>query len=262
MTRRTRRRAVYTCLFGHSEPFPDHHYPSDAATDFILFTDDPALRSAFWDIRLIAPVAMDPVRAAKRIKHNHAEFLPGYAASLYIDNTVRLRAPLDAIFAHRAPGALVLFRHPWRDCLYAEAEFLLRAGVDTDRIREQIAFYRHLGHPEGAGLHATTVLLRDHGAAALASAMREWDLQTHRFSFRDQLSLPVIAARMNLPIAHFPGALTDNPLIDWQAAALPFRMPRQFDDLRYLALNPDVAAAGMDPRTHYAQFGRFEGRAY
>lgn len=32
------------------------------------------------------------------------------------------------------------------------------------------------------------------------------------------------------------------------------------DDLFYLRQNPDVAAAGIDPEAHYAQFGRFEGR--
>ena len=173
---------------------PTTSYERDGDTDFILFTDDPALRSAFWDIRLVSPVAMDPARAAKRIKHTPHDFLPGYAASLYIDNTVRLLAPVDAIFAHAVPGALVLFRHPWRDCIYDEAALLIRAGVDVARVEEQMAFYRRLGHPERAGLHATTVLLRDHADPGLAAAMREWDLQVHRFSFRDQLSLPVVAS--------------------------------------------------------------------
>ena len=51
-------------------------------------------------------------------------------------------------------------------------------------------------------------------------------------------------------------------MIAWEAAALPFRMPRDFDDGLYLQLHPDVRAARMDPREHYARFGRFEGRAY
>jgi hypothetical protein len=33
-----------------------------------------------------------------------------------------------------------------------------------------------------------------------------------------------------------------------------------FDDQFYLAHNPDVAAAGIDPKTHYLQFGAKEGR--
>lgn len=37
--------------------------------------------------------------------------------------------------------------------------------------------------------------------------------------------------------------------------------PGNFDPVRYLELNPDVAAAGMDPFRHYALFGQFEGRS-
>jgi hypothetical protein len=34
----------------------------------------------------------------------------------------------------------------------------------------------------------------------------------------------------------------------------------EFDAQRYLQDNPDVAAAGVDPWTHYMQYGRNEGR--
>jgi hypothetical protein len=34
-----------------------------------------------------------------------------------------------------------------------------------------------------------------------------------------------------------------------------------FDTLGYLAANPDVAAAGMNPLDHFLQFGLYEGRA-
>ena len=36
----------------------------------------------------------------------------------------------------------------------------------------------------------------------------------------------------------------------------------QFDGARYLAENPDVAAAGMNPLVHFLYHGRFEGRQY
>ena len=38
------------------------------------------------------------------------------------------------------------------------------------------------------------------------------------------------------------------------------QLPAGFDGQRYLQLNPDVAAAGMDPVTHYTTFGFKEGR--
>jgi hypothetical protein len=42
----------------------------------------------------------------------------------------------------------------------------------------------------------------------------------------------------------------------------PVRLPRDFDPEAYLALNPDVRAAGAEPRQHYLAHGVVEGRAY
>ena len=39
-------------------------------------------------------------------------------------------------------------------------------------------------------------------------------------------------------------------------------LPPDFDDAAYLALHPDVVAAGLNPREHYLQYGSREGRAY
>jgi hypothetical protein len=40
------------------------------------------------------------------------------------------------------------------------------------------------------------------------------------------------------------------------------QVPADFDPAAYLILNPDVAAAGMDPRQHWMTHGQFEGRSY
>jgi hypothetical protein len=42
----------------------------------------------------------------------------------------------------------------------------------------------------------------------------------------------------------------------------PIRLPTDFDPEAYLALNPDVRAAGAEPRKHYLHHGIVEGRAY
>jgi hypothetical protein len=39
-------------------------------------------------------------------------------------------------------------------------------------------------------------------------------------------------------------------------------LPDDFDPMVYLRLHEDVAAAGMDPRLHYLEYGEVEGRAY
>ncbi len=47
-----------------------------------------------------------------------------------------------------------------------------------------------------------------------------------------------------------------------RSAEITSHLPRDFDPKLYLLLNPDVAAAGVDPAVHYQKHGRQEGRAY
>lgn len=47
-----------------------------------------------------------------------------------------------------------------------------------------------------------------------------------------------------------------------RAAIEEVDLPDGFDPALYLQLNPDVAAAGIDPASHYRRYGHREGRAY
>src|SRR3954463_12025496 len=91
------RRVVYTCLFGHSELFNDFEYER-GGIDFVCFTDDPELRSDFWRIEVLPRRALDPARAAKRIKTLPHIHLAQHDCSLYLDNSVRLKVAPKAMF--------------------------------------------------------------------------------------------------------------------------------------------------------------------
>lgn len=71
---------------------------------------------------------------------------------------------------------------------------------------------------------------------------RQLGLPVHRLSERSRLRL----------LAHYATA-------GWRDGKSP---SAQFDGPTYLALNPDVAAAGMEPLRHYLASGRAEGRRY
>jgi hypothetical protein len=45
----------------------------------------------------------------------------------------------------------------------------------------------------------------------------------------------------------------------WPLIKNNVRVPRDFDDTRYMEINPDVRT---DPRGHYLHFGAHEGRQY
>jgi hypothetical protein len=245
------KRVVYTCLFGHSELFNDFEYERDGI-DFVCFTDDPGLRSDFWKIELLPRKALDPARAAKKIKALPHIYLAQYDHSLYIDNTMRLKASPKRMFEeYLAPATspLVCFRHPERDCVYDEAKVVLSIGFDTpERVNPQMVLYRHLGYPANNGLARTGLLLRQHQHPALQRVMNTWHEQVLCHSKRDQLSLPPACWFENFELQYMP--LTAHELLDWPVIKDGLRVPRDFDDALYLELNSDLAGLTMDPRKH------------
>lgn len=260
-----RRRVVYTCLFGYSEPFLDLQLDTDEQTDFVCVTDDLTLQSAFWTIVHAPPSLLDPPRRSKGFKHRPHLIFPQYKSSLYIDNTVMLLHPPNVFFSllENCGSNMLLFKHPVRDCVYDEADAVKDAHYDDPVIIDkQMLYYRQLGYPPHNGLNATTVLLRNHNDPSLVAAMNDWHDQILRYSNRDQLSFNVIRHFHKLSATEFSGDLTHTELIKWPARPDSRRIPRDFDDYEYLYLHPDVAMANVNPRKHYLEHGIVEGRPY
>lgn len=265
--RKALRRVVYTCLFGYSERFNDFRYDAPGI-DFICFTDDPELTSDFWTIKQVPLGLLDPPRRSKQIKAKPHIFLPEYDQSIYVDNTVRITAPIADIFSTylgapslpRSSSPLVCYQHPWRSCVYDEASAVLAGGYDDPaRVNQQMDFYRSIGYPANNGLAKTTFLLRNHHDPALIRLMDKWHEQVLRHSFRDQLSLLPTARALDFEISYLPLKFLDHDLFQWPVVKDNKRVPRDFVDSTYLSLNPDVTGLA---RKHYLNFGMDEGRAY
>jgi hypothetical protein len=253
---------VYTCLFGFSEPFNDFAYDRDDGIAYVCFTDDPDLRSDRWEIRLVREM-LDPPRASKRVKALPHRFLAGYDWSLYVDNSTRLKEHPRTLFDRylaKSRSPMVCFRHPQRDCVYDEAAAVLGFGYDEPaRVNAQMAYYRHLGYPVKAGLATATLLLRRHNDAAVVAVMERWHQQVLRHSLRDQLSLNPAAWFEGFEIGYLEHDFLAFELLERPVIKGDVRVPRDFDDARYQALNPDV---DIDCRKHYLLFGAAEGRSY
>lgn len=76
-----------------------------------------------------------------------------------------------------------------------------------------------------------------------------------RIQFRDLLD---ISTGRHIPNSYV-GVNVQQGFIDIVNPFTP-HLPSRFDPVMYLAANPDVAAAGIDPKVHYLQFGFREGR--
>ena len=261
-TRRRPRRVVYTCMFGYSEAFNDFVYDRPEGVDFICFTDDAGLRSAFWTIRHVNRGLLDPARASKQFKALAHRFLPEYDWSLYVDNTLRLTAGPEEVFGFLADSEspLACFRHPQRNCVYDEAERVLAMGLDDpDRVRAQMRFYRQIGYPSQNGLIKGAFILRRHHEPSLIGVMEQWHQQVLCYSKRDQLSLNPVMWFAGFQPRYLSDHFHESRLADWPVVQNGIRVPRDFDEGRYLELNPDVT---MDARRHYLLQGAIERRRY
>ncbi|WP_425995230.1 glycosyltransferase domain-containing protein [Afipia sp. DC4300-2b1] len=252
-------------MFGYSEIFNDFSYEPDRTVDYICFTDDPDLQSENWQIRQVPKGLLDPTRAAKRIKILAHQYLGEYGSSLYVDNTIRLKRRPEEIFENfldASASPLVCFRHPWRECVFQEAVAVLEAGYDDPgRVQEQMAWYRFLGYPCENGLTQSGFMLRRHNDPKLINVMETWAEQLLRFSLRDQLSFKVAAWFHGFEPAVKDLDWMSNNVLEWPVVK-GHRLPRDFNDARYLELHPDVRVNRINPRKHFLLHGLNEGRLY
>ncbi len=256
------RRVVYTCMFGYSEHFNDQHYEANDI-DFVCFTDDPDLRSSFWQMRVIPLGLLDPARRSKQIKALPHRFLPDYDLSLYVDNTVWLkRTPADLFDSYfsASQSSLCAFAHEDRDCIYDEAEAIISLGYDDpDVVRRQAALYRSLGYPAHYGLLTSSFMFRRHHDRHLQRVMELWHEQVLCHSKRDQMSLNPVMWSEQFAYSVMPESFRKRELFDWPVIKHGVRVPRDFEDVRYREINPDVTG---NCRKHYIEVGATEGRSY
>jgi hypothetical protein len=249
-------------MFGFSERFHDFAYDRAGDVDFVCFTDDPALRSNFWNVRPVSRGLLDPARAAKQFKALPHRFLPEFDWSLYVDNTVKLNVTPKRLFEFLADSAspLVCFRHPQRNCVFDEADRVLELNLDDpERVRPQMRLYLQLGYPRQNGLAKGAFILRRHHDATLIPVMEHWHQQVLCHSKRDQLSLNPVMWFDGFSPTYLDQHFLESNLLHWPVVEDGIRVPRDFDDERYLEINPDVT---MDARLHYLLQGAAEGRRY
>jgi len=176
--------------------------PSGVQLRKLLFTDTD-MEYPGWEVYHIPMpgVANDMLRA-KWWKLSPLDACPDADVSIWIDASVTVTNPS---FLGRCISALgnddwTLIPHPWRNCLYDEAAYCGETGMHNPAVMAlQAAYYQSLGYPTGAGLYASTVLVRRH-TDAVASACCSWWHDVTRWSTRDQVSLPVILREHPVPL--------------------------------------------------------------
>src|SRR5262245_13062554 len=189
------RKAAYTFIFGD---YDDLKAPSiiTSGWDYICFTDDPALRSDVWDVRLSARRGSDRQLDHKKFAMKHMilfhQFLKEYDLSLSVGAQMELNCDLDGLVEEQLPSSddMMIFVHPQRDCIYDEARVCKSLMLDDPRrIDAHMKRYRMAGYPENNGLFATGIIARWHNRPNVRSMCELWWKEYRIGSRRDQLSL-------------------------------------------------------------------------
>ena len=230
---------MYTALFGGYEDLLEQPLAATSAVDFICFTDDPALVSDLWEIRLVEPaIATDPARSSRFPKLCAHRFLADYDISIYIDNSVLLTRPPEAIITDLLPpGAeFSAFEHSSRETVLDEFSEVARVGYEAGWVcDEQLAHY-HQTHPEVLSMKPLIggVLIRRHMHPDVIAAMEKWWIHVLRFSRRDQLSLRMALTETGLSPVTWQLDIRDSGYWVWPAStgrdrsrggALPVQAP-------------------------------------
>lgn len=128
------RKAVYTVITGGYDTVKT--FPKAEGWDYILFTDDPELKSDFWHVRHIDK-SDNPVKQQRDIKIRPHHYLPEYYLTCYIDASHTLTKDLNEFVRTFYKGGMLLAKHNSRNCVYQEAKQILRLGKakkeDVDR---------------------------------------------------------------------------------------------------------------------------------
>jgi hypothetical protein len=185
----------------------------DGFDDAVLITDVP-VRSGWRNV--VEPSDAHPRLAAKRPKAR-PDLYTDCDASLWMDGSIHVR---DGAFARHVRALLeqhelVLTDHPEdRSCLYAEAAHCQDwPKYAAEPIRAQTAHYRAAGMPEGFGLWAAGCIARRH-TPAMVRLGDAWLEEMERWSIKDQVSLPFILWRDQVPFGTFGIDQLDNAFFD------------------------------------------------
>ena len=192
--------------------------PQDGVdVDWVLVTDNPPADPLGWQVAHDRMPAMSPSRAAKEPKFRPWEYTDA-PASIYLDASFRITSPLFAAGALALADPIAQFAHPWRDCIYDEAQVSVALPkYDGQPVIEQAACYRRLNHPEHWGRWASGVIARRH--VPLVKALGDlWAVETDAWTLQCQVSEPWVLRNLGLRPASLPGDHFTNPWLAYEGS--------------------------------------------
>ncbi len=220
-----KRIAVYTCITGGYDAPKEPEFV-EPCCDYYLISDRFPLSGSCYKFIPVDSVVPDEINDKKdqnRYCKMHADIIfKDYDYSIYFDGSITLKKSVSKYVHLLGVSGLAIHKNPDRDCIYIEGMSCCSTGMcDSSQLKFQMRRYMDEGMPRKFGDLMCCIIVRDHKNSVATKIMREWFAEYMSGEKRDQLSLPYILWKNNLPIDAvgdiFPqGRIEDNPDIAWE----------------------------------------------
>ncbi|MDW2092046.1 DUF616 domain-containing protein [Vibrio sp. 1865] len=249
------RKLIYTVIFGDYDSLAEVGYVNPDS-DYICITDNRDLTSKTWDVRYVNTDTdtdndNDKARLNRLYKFFPMEFFD-YESSLYIDGNISITGDVSLLFDECLNKQdISISKHPFRTCLYEEAEVCVRTGkASKNDVSLQIEKYQSEGFPKGYGLFENNVIFRKH-TEAIETLMKDWHLEFSNHSKRDQLSLCYCLWKNNIKCNPFHyGPRYTNQYFD-------FRLHKKEENLSFIKRMALIANVRQKQSNGYFLFNSF-----
>lgn len=189
---------VYTAITGQYDNLKEPLYKDDKLT-YVCFTNNHKLKSNFWNIEYICDTSLDDMQLAKKIKLQPFKFFKEYETSIWVDGKFEIKDDMKQyIEKYGKDKPILCFPHYSRNCIYDEAMACLYLNkVKKEQIIKQISNYYQMNYPFDNGLYEMGCIVRRHNDIFLQKLMQDWYFEIKHYSYRDQISFPVVCWKNN-----------------------------------------------------------------
>lgn len=184
---------IYTAITGDYDYLKEPLLVNEDC-EYICFTNNKKLKSDIWNIEYIRDDELDNMMLAKKVKLFPDLYFKEYETSIWIDGKIQICDDLIGYvkkFGRNQP--ILSFPHHERKCIYEEAGACLYLHIGHKlEIVKQISDYYSMGYPINNGLYEMGCIVRQHNNELVKRVMREWWNELELYSYRDQISFPVV----------------------------------------------------------------------
>jgi O-antigen biosynthesis protein len=203
--------AVYTCITNGKDSLKE--FPQLEGVSYFCYSDS-VTEPKDYNGWLVLPVVWEdscPVMTAKwhKVNSHLLTHLKGFKKVIWIDGSMNL--PMEKVSQIASECLTIgLMVHPHRSCAYEEAVVVKKYGLDTPAIIDKaVSILRTFNYPEGNGLHAGGLVVRNQESDKVREFNYLWWLLISQGSKRDQLSLDLTLWLMGLKPQEYPWGVVE-----------------------------------------------------